>query len=31
VNGEMKENIVGGTCMEFNADAGANKFLVGTE
>lgn len=31
VNNEIKENTVGGTCMEFNADAGANKFLIGTE
>jgi hypothetical protein len=28
---EGKERVVGGSVIEFNAEAGANKFLVGTE
>jgi dynein intermediate chain 2, axonemal len=30
-NVEGKERVVGGSVIEFNAEAGANKFLVGTE
>jgi dynein intermediate chain 2, axonemal len=28
---EGKDRVVGGSVIEFNAEAGANKFLVGTE